>query len=171
MTRHSRPVVLLALVTGLLLIGCGKEADPTPKADPGALIPESYWAASAPQGALPVGQAKREGQVGETLVLSGRVKDFVPGRAMFTLTDSSLQPCSANEADSCETPWDYCCVESDVIAANTVSVVIRDEAGRPLKAGLAGFHGLDHLQEITVTGKLQRDDQGNVTLVAESFHR
>lgn len=130
-------------------------------------IPDTVWSSTALAEAKPVAEVRKAAKDGSAVTITGRVKDFVASRAVFTLIDNSLKSCAENEGENCPTPWDYCCIESDVIAANTVTVELRDADGRPLKTGAAGFkgyHDLDHLEYVSVSGTAHRDAQGNVTI-------
>jgi hypothetical protein len=168
-----RPKLLLPLASLVFLFACG---DDTKKADAKTTdaIPESCWSEAAFSKATRVREVRREAKDGSEVVVMGRVKDFVPGRAVFTLIDTELKSCSEREGDSCGTPWDYCCEEADVIAKNTVTVEVHDSAGRPLRTGpegFQGFHGLDHLETVALRGKASRDKQGNVTVVLAKLAR
>jgi hypothetical protein len=39
-----------------------------------------------------------------------------------------------------------------------------------LAAAVRGFHGLDHLKTVVVSGRAEKDDAGNVVVVADSVH-
>ena len=138
---------------------------------PGPAIPESYWSEIDHPGALAIAGARKSAPEGQELVLVGRVKDFVDGRAVFTLIDSALDPCNIDGDESCPTPWDYCCIESNVQVENTVTVELLGNNSRPLRTGVQGFHGLDHLDMVTVRGTPARDVSGNLTLSLVTLHR
>jgi hypothetical protein len=44
------------------------------------------------------------------------------------------------------------------------------EDGTPVKETAKGFHGLDHLSEVVVTGKLTIDDLGNMSVAANTVY-
>lgn len=168
--RELRIALALALLGSLVACGGGdKEAERSKVS--GVTIPESAWSATAPSNAKPAGQVRRDVKDGESVVAKGRIKDFVSGRAVFTLIDTSLKSCREIEGDNCPTPWDYCCVEPNLIAQNTLTVEFQDASGRPLKADAKGFHGLDHLQLVTVAGKAKKSADGNVTIAATLLSR
>ncbi len=153
----------------LVLSACSTETAPAPASKGGALEP--YLAATPEAGSVTVLAARASAKAGDELVLQGRVKDFVGGLAAFTLIDPSLRACSDEGdpmEDSCETPWDYCCIPGKEVAAACATVEFRDAAG-VLKQPIEGFHGLAHLDTVIVRGTAQTDASGNLTLVAKSF--
>lgn len=158
---------LLALV--FVVAACSTESAPAPSSKGGALEP--FFAQQAEPGSVDVLAARASAKAGSELVLKGRVKDFVGGLAAFTLIDPSLRACSDEGdpmQDSCETPWDYCCIPGKEVAAACATVEFRDAAG-VLKQPIEGFHGLAHLDTVIVRGTAELDATGNLTLVAKSF--
>lgn len=168
MSPHPHQRIAWLAVAALLLVSCGSDAatEDAKSYDPRL---EAFWSTTSPENPSHVLDVRESGQDGTDVVVRGRVKDFVDGRAVFTVTDSALQPCDPEEC--CPTPWDYCCNSPDTIAEHTLTVELHGDDGRLIRSGLEGFHGLDHLQFVTVTGKVKRDDQGNVTLVTTSVYR
>jgi hypothetical protein len=170
-TPDLRSYLLFAILT-LLTPACGK-TDQTRTAGESAEghetgIPESYWSEDDLPGALEVAAARKDAGDGEEVVLVGLVKDFVDGRAVFTLMDLSLPPC---DPANCSTPWDYCCIEAKVQTQHAVTVELPDADGRPLRSSVQGYHGLDHLDTVAVKGTVARDENGNVTLTMTALHR
>ena len=153
----------------LALAACSSDA-PTPAGTSGGAL-ESFFAQSPEAQSTAVLEGRKSAQAGADFVLKGRVKDFVSGRAAFTLIDSSLRACSDEGdpmQDSCETPWDYCCIPGEEVAAACATVEFRDAAG-VIKQPIEGFHGLNHLDTVIVRGTVETDPSGNMTLVAKSF--
>jgi hypothetical protein len=155
-------------VATFLLIACSQET-PLLSTTGGAL--DNFFAA-APEGpSVTVLEARKNPVAGSELVLRGRVKDFVRGRAAFSVIDPSLIACS-DEGDpmegACETPWDYCCVPSEERAAASAMVELRNEQG-VIKESAQGFRGLDHLDTVVARGTVELDANGNLTLVARSL--
>lgn len=160
---HLVPQALLILL--VLVPGCSEE----PNGDPASLatLPASLWLTKAPENAAGVAPTRASAETDAQVVVKGRVKDFVPNYAAFTLIDMALTPCNEREGDACPTPWDYCCEEASVQTANTLTIEIHGADGRPLRVSLQGIHGIDHLVPLIVTGKVARDEAGNVTVIAE----
>ncbi len=157
-----------ALALALLTFACSNDA--APPAPSGPL--SSFVAPLAPPEATAVLAARKGAAAGNSITLVGRAKDFVGGRAAFTLIDSSLRACS-DEGDpmegSCETPWDYCCIDPEEVSAACATVELRDAQG-VIKSDVKGLAGLDHLDTVFATGVVEKDAAGNFTLVAKSLH-
>jgi hypothetical protein len=151
-----------------ILFACGTESAP-PAASSDALAP--FHVAAAPAGAKSVLEVRASAKSGDDVVVRGRAQDFVNGFAAIVLIDSSLKACS-DEGDAmkgmCETPWDFCCVPPEERAAASATVEFRDANGL-LKSSAQGFHGLDHLDTLVVSGKVERDASGSVVIVAKNF--
>ena len=145
---------------------CGVEG--STQIAPSSDLPERFLLATAPADAQDVGAVWQSAQAGADVavrgVVGGTEKPFVEGLAAFTLVDPALKSCVGDDM-GCKTPWDYCCVDPGTIAKNSVTVEFRDGT-RPLAASPRGFHGLDHLKTVVVRGVVERDAQGNVTIVA-----
>ena len=56
-----------------------------------------------------------------------------------------------------------------MLRASTLIVEFHLE-GKLRKVTARGFHGLDHLGEVTVRGKIHKDESGNVILIASGMH-
>ena len=157
------------LVLTLSFAACSTESAPKPAAS-GPL--SAFIAPAAPADAKPVLAIRKNAAAGAEVSVVGRAKDFVSGRAAFTLIDSSLRACSDEGdpmQDSCETPWDYCCIDPEEVGAACATVELRDASG-VIKSELKGVSGLDHLDTVDVNGVLEKDSAGNLTVVAKSFH-
>jgi len=148
--------------------GSGGESGETASSD----LPERFYAAEAPAGAVDVGVAHAELQDGESAVVRGVVggstRPFVEGLAAFTIVDPALESC-VGDGMGCETPWDYCCVDPETMVKQSATIELTD-GGKLLTASPRGFHGLDHLVTVVVEGTAKRDAQGNLTIVASGMH-
>ena len=168
--KTRRPTLRLALPL-LRATACGRED--AVAALPASDVPEGFYLASAPSGAKPVAEVVAAAKDGDAVVVTGRVggakKVFVDGYAAFTLMDPKVAPCGGEGMDDCSTPWDYCCEPPNVIAANALSVELVAD-GKPLAASARGFHGLDHLKTVVVTGTVDKDSAGNVRVLATGLH-
>jgi hypothetical protein len=168
------------VAAALLLAACGDKAQDTPRG-PGdvpkaaavgtapAPAVAALMLASAPPGAVGVTAAKGKGTA-DQVVVTGRVASTVPGYAVMTLMDLSLPYCGeVNKEDKCKTPWDWCCDSAATRTANSMVVEARGADGKPLAT--PGLGDLRLLDQVTVAGKLVKDEHGNFTLLATGWHR
>src|SRR5688500_14577844 len=102
----------MALCTlSLLAIGCGKSADQSGSktSDGSTAVDTRYVLKEEPKDAREVKAARESVSDNEHVTLVGRIggdeKPWVDGVAAFSIVDTSLNPCSADEG--CPTPWDY----------------------------------------------------------------
>jgi hypothetical protein len=166
---------LTSILCCLILAACGKEdsADVRSTAKSSTLS-DAYLLAQPPAGAKGVLELRANGHSGDDVVVTGRAKDFVDGRAVFTLTDTSYKPCNEEgPMGACKTPWDYCCTDASEIAKATMSIEFADPSAggnNVAKTTAQGFHGLDHLKHVVVAGKLMKDDGGNLSVVAKGIY-
>lgn len=162
-------VKTLAVVSTLsvtAVVGC---SDPASARRAGADRPEAaYVVASEPAGAVPVGQARESVEDAESVVLAGVIggsrEPFVDGIAAFTIVDPKVPHCKAEEG--CPTPWDYCCTQ-DQVKENIATIKVVDQDGSPVAQDARELLGVDELAAVVVQGKAQRDEQGNLSVLAE----
>jgi hypothetical protein len=187
--RNTRRLAFLLTggAAAALFVACGDSSKSTPAASgtptagaPGAAtatapaVPTSKYALSAdPKDAISVVEARKAAPK-PTVVVFGRVREITAGFAAFTMADTSLKFCGEGEAEkeTCETPWDYCCLAPEEIASHTIAVVVK-EAGKDGKsdvAALAKIPELRNLDLVAVVGTLVKD-KGDVTLEATGWYR
>jgi hypothetical protein len=148
----------------LLLAACGGS-------EPSAvsLVPEHYRLERPLAAARDVIEVRAHAAAGEVVEVRGVAAEFVDGLAAFTLVDAALPDCRRDGMQSpCDTPWDYCCTDPQELAAASVTVELH-EGDRVLRHDLRGFDGLDHLVPVDVRGRVERDEAGNVTVVADGL--
>ncbi|MEM9378572.1 MAG: hypothetical protein AAGB93_01390 [Planctomycetota bacterium] len=162
--------VLLVLAAGCSGDSVDAESSVGGAADAAATsaLPESFWSTDASADALDVFDVREGDLAGQTITVRGTVKDFVDGLAAFVLVEDSLLSCNEMPDDTCLTPWDYCCTDPDELARGTTFVEFHDD-GRPGEWAVEGFHGIERLSEVVVTGTLAIDDADNMSLVATSI--
>ena len=128
-----------------------------------------YLLSEEPDGASDVIKVREESQNGDDVVLVGRIggssSPWIEGRAVFSIVDGSLKACSDIPGDECPKPWDYCC-ETDKLPTSTALIKVVDEDGSLVKADAKGLLGVKELSTVIVKGKAQRDDAGNLTVLA-----
>lgn len=152
----------------LFAAACGN-AETTKAPSPGPAAASQHVVAADPGPALGVVDAKLAGPKDE-VIAHGRIQNLVKGFAVFTMMDTELPYCGeTDKSDRCETPWDYCCEQQKTRTANSLVVELRSADGKPLPAtALADLRLLD---DVKAVGKLEKDADGNFTLVAKSLFR
>ena len=155
-----------------LVLACSQR--PAPNSDTPDDLPrgKDYLLSTEPDQARGVIETREHSADQESVVVVGRiggsVNPWVEGRAAFAIVDLSLEACSDKEGDSCETPWDYCC-ETDRLAQATLLVKVMDDSGKLLPVDARQMLGVAELQTVVVQGTAQRDDAGNVTVLASGL--
>ena len=142
----------------------GAEAAATPSPELKSVVLTS----GAPAQVIGVAQA-REAQPDQEVTVEGRLKDFVSGKAAFTVVDGAIKSC-IEMGDGCETPWDYCCIAPNTLASNSATVKLVDAEGDILDGQLKGVNSIDNLSTVVVTGKVEKDPTGNLTIAANQVY-
>jgi hypothetical protein len=161
--------VVCLLSGSLLVIGCGdpQVADQSDGDSEVRVTEMDFVTTKEPAEATPVGKARESSEDGQeaTLVgiIGGSTEPFVDGLAAFTIVDPKVPYCATDEG--CPTPWDYCCTQ-DQVRGNIATVKLVDGEGNPVTQDARGLLGVKELSEVVVSGKVERDDQGNLTLAA-----
>ncbi|MCK6461676.1 MAG: hypothetical protein L6Q95_17475 [Planctomycetes bacterium] len=155
----------------LLLSACGKE-EPAKPLPTQVYLPfpdvDRFALDGDPGEALSVSETKEKGS-GEEVVVEGRISNIVKGITIFNLVDEDLYYCGKGGAeDKCKTPWDYCCVDASERAKGTLAVEMRGPDGKPIRGPLTALRLLDL---VAVKGKVEKDEHGNVTVVATGWFR
>ena len=182
MKKQMRTRVFTATAClGLALTACEQEqaATETPAATSAkttlSALPAGLFVSTPPAGARGVGEVKADATAtGEVVIhgrLGGRKEAFVNGVAVFLLADASMKSCNELHADSCPTPWDYCCEPRESLSAKTATIQVVGPDGKPVRTSLEGQHGLTPLTEVTVAGTVAlRDDAGTLVINANRIH-
>ncbi|WP_166819719.1 hypothetical protein [Thalassoroseus pseudoceratinae] len=161
---------LSGLAMLLAIAGCSQETvEPTETA---SVDGSKFQLSSEPNGALNVIQAREDAEDGKDVVLMGRIgggaNPWIDGLAAFTIVDDSLRACSDIPGDSCKKPWDYCC-ETPKLPTSTALVKVVDEDGELVKADASELLGVKELSSVVVQGTAERDDDGNLTVLASGI--
>ncbi len=158
------------LLLGIIAVGAG--CSQTDTRTPGVASSteptgKQFIAASEPAGAVPVGEARDNAKDGDAITLVGRIggstEPFINGLAAFTIVDPKVQYCPPEEG--CPTPWDYCCTQNEV-KENIATVKVVNPQGDPVAEDARKLLGVKELTLVVVEGKAQRDDQGNLSVLA-----
>lgn len=155
----------------MLLLACNGDEKPVPTSNdvsPVPTMPSVAWSTEPLSGAINVREAREQRKDGDEVVLRGTLQDFGE-LATFKLVEDSLKDCN-EMGDECDTPWDFCCTSPETLAELTVNVEFL-EGDLPASWSLRGAHGLDHLAEVTVAGRLRFDAQKNMRLEALRMSR
>jgi len=132
-----------------------------------------YLLTEEPQGAADVITARKEAADGDDLLIVGRIgggaNPWIKDAAAFTIVDPSLKACSDIPGDKCPKPWDYCC-ETHKLPGATALVKVVDAEGQTVKADARDLLNVTELSTVVVKGKAQRDDAGNLTVLANGVY-
>lgn len=183
MKSVSKLTGIFALAAMVTLAGCGKNdtAEPQastaavpkaePKNPPSPELQPLVLKEPAPANQVGVAMARESAEEGQEVVVEGRLKDFVDGKAAFTMVDGSIPSCLEDGmAGQCPTPWDYCCVPPKKLASNMATVELIGAGGEALAGHLHGVNSIDNLSTVVVTGKARKDDAGNLTIAADKVY-
>lgn len=157
----------LGMLTLVAVMGCGKSEDGEAKKS--ALEPtgKQYLTGSEPSSSMPVGDSRAATKDGDPVKLLGRIggstAPFIEGLAAFTIVDPKVQFCPPEE--QCPTPWDYCCTQNEV-KENIATVKVVNETGSPVAEDARKLLGVKELSLVVVEGTAKRDDQGNLSVLA-----
>jgi hypothetical protein len=156
----NRSAIAIAL---LLSVGaCGDDAPP-----PRPAAPSSHLLAADLLGAVPVLEAMTK-EPGAEVVVVGRVRELAKGA--FTIIDDSFEYCGRGDSshDTCPTPWDYCCLDQEKVAAGTMVVKARTTDGKPIPKDALGVRPLDL---VALRGKLEKNDRGDWAILSDAWFR
>lgn len=165
-TNLMSTMLIVMLSAGLLMTGCEK-SDETAKtntsnnttstdkaADTNAALPNELFLTAAPDGAQTIANLKKFAKEGDEVVVNvivgGRMKPIVDGRASATIIDAAVKNACLAEEDHCETPWDYCCAAPEEVTPNLATLQVVDKDGRVIAANLS--EKIKPLSTLTVKG-------------------
>jgi hypothetical protein len=127
-----------------------------------------------PDDAVDVIKVREDAEDQDEVVIVGRIggseNPWVDGRAAFSIVDPSLKSCAECGSHDCPKPWDYCCSESGKLSSSTALIKVVDENGSLVKADTKRLLDLKELSTVVVKGKAQRDDAGNLTVLASGVY-
>lgn len=167
-------LILPATALALALCQCNQPESGESETATGT-IPD-ILTATAPAGAIGVASARTQAQPGEPITLRGKVggkmTPLSETAAILVLADEeTITSCDDIPGDSCETPWDYCCEDSDKITASTATIQVRDADGKVLRSTLRGLGGLKELSHLVVSGTVDAASTEAALIVnADTIH-
>ena len=150
-----------------LLVACGEK--PAPEPMPASPAVAALMLSQPPTEPARAVLAAKQAAAGEAIVVTGRIQSLVKGLAAFSLMDNALAYCGEKHAESCRTPWDYCCESKETRLQHTLPVEARGADGRPLPT--LGLGDLRLLDRVSVAGRLETDEHGNLVLIATGWFR
>jgi hypothetical protein len=173
-------IITLGGALALGLAACGESPETTPT----SAAPEQaeqtslteFFLEDPPSDVISVSEARDLAQPGEPVTVKGRVagssKPFSEDYALVMLVDETVKTCEQIPGDNCPKPWDACCVPSEDLAANRLTVQLVDEQGTPLARGLKGVNGLQELDTLIIQGAAaEGSTPENLIINAESIYR
>ena len=166
-------VMIAGLALFGLLSGCSQESLTQSGAERSSTTMDvdgsKFLLTAEPEEAKDVIQVREAASDGDEVVIVGRIggseNPWIDGRAAFSIVDGSLKACSDIPGDNCPKPWDYCCETSELPNA-TALVKVVDESGELVKADAKALLNVKELSTVVAQGKAQRDDAGNLTILA-----
>ena len=158
----------------LAVSGCGTSDGGPPTASNGPSADgKQYVLKEEPKDGKDVIAVRESAKDGDDVVVVGRiggdVDPWLKGLAGFRIVDKSLKACSDMPGDTCETPWDYCCVTDKLPKASALVKVV-DGDGNVVKSGAKELLGVKELQTVVVAGKAKRDEAGNLSILARGIY-
>lgn len=162
-----------------LFLGCSENSSvrsPSQNIDSTAVSPidgSSFLLSSEPSESHDILTVRARAEDGDEIVIAGRiggsVNPWIEGRAAFSIVDASLKACSDIPGDQCDKPWDYCC-ETPKLSTATALVKVVNDAGELVQADARELLAVKELSSVIIRGKAQRDDSGNLTVLAHGVY-
>jgi hypothetical protein len=170
--------LLLSLVSCLLALpGCSQESSTTtPQASNSASAVDGskYLLDTEPEDVKGVIKVREEAKDQDDVVIVGRIGGsevpWIEGMAAFTIVDPLTKHCGELGDDGCPKPWDFCWGDRKKLSSSTALIKVVDENGSPVKADARGLLNVKELTTVVVKGKAQRDDAGNLTILATGVY-
>jgi hypothetical protein len=174
---RSRPFLATVAFTAFVaFVACSKTDTPAPPKVPQAsgstkMVADAVQklVRTADPGTAEDIKAAKQAGARDTVTVTGRIYEIVPGKAAFRIMDLSVAYCGEKKKENCPTPWDYCCESATTRNASSVLVEARGADGAPIATD--ALPDMRLLDVVKVTGKLVADEHGNHTVVATGLFR
>jgi hypothetical protein len=151
----------------LVCMGCSDDTSDNANSTPSEPTGKEYLASTEPAQSTPVGEARINAKDGDKVTLLGHIggskEPFVEGLAAFTIVDPKVPYCADEEG--CPTPWDYCCTQ-DQVKDNIATIKVVNNEGKVVAEDARKLLGVKELSLVVIDGTAKRDEQGNMTLLA-----
>lgn len=167
----SRMFAGCLLIAVIAMAGCSQSSTNDPAGTATSSVDGSiYVLDEEPVGAADVKAARADAKDADEVVVLGKIggstNPWIEGNAAFTIVDLSLKSCADREGDNCPKPWDYCCESGEDLKAGTVLVKVVDDSGETVPEDARKLLPVKELSTVVVRGKAQRDDSGNLVVLA-----
>ncbi len=153
----------IALLVVAVLTGCNSGDNTSQNSTPSANFDARYIFDAEPDGLVSVGDAHQSAQSEQEIYLLGRiggsVHPFIDGLAAFTVIDLQLPECAG----------DGCC-SPDELKTNLATVKFVNESGKPIAVDARELLNVDARTKVAVHGVVQRDESGNLTVMADKLY-
>jgi hypothetical protein len=160
--------LLLAAIIPFAIISCGDKGNSETKTEETKSKPslEYILLKEKPAEAIKISDLRTKHKAGETVTFTGQVigsKEVLSdGLAVMIMGDPTMMTtCDKSGDDGCQTPWDVCCDDLDKVRNNIITVLVLDESGNPIKAGLRGLSGIKEMSDLTITGEIDKSSNEN----------
>jgi len=162
-----------------MMIGCDGSDEADTSSNTGgastASLPAGLFLTAAPGEPVAVRQLKAQVQEGDEVIMrvvvGGEVNVFVPGRAIVKVIDTEMENLCLSMADSCKTPWDYCCETADDLQRHRATVKVVDAQGKTLRVDLKGAGQIEEMKTLVVKGVVaQGSDTKNLVVNAQGIY-
>ena len=167
---------MLLLAATVALTGCGSSApaDQAANVIPTAVVDGSkFILADEPEDAVGVIEARESAKNGAPIVVVGRIggaaNPWIEGRAAFMILDASMAlVAEGSDSGDDELCTGDCCAAERANCTTLVKVV--DAEGKLIAADSRQLLGLTENDTVVVRGKVNRDESGNVAVLAEGVY-
>mgnify|MGYP001818645546 CR=1 FL=1 len=171
--KYLISILTIVCLVVVPLAGCQRQASPptAPTNQTGNLDVDraGFLLADEPAGGETVIVVREDAENDDDVVVIGRIgggaNPWIEGRAAFSIVDPSLKACSDIPGDMCEKPWDYCC-ETELLPSAMALVKVVDDDGKTVEIDARRLLNVKELSTVVVKGRAQRDDSGNLTVLA-----
>lgn len=178
MKRFSTLARVMACLALIAAVGCqGSDEKKEDQASKSKYDGAKFVLSAEPDGGQHVKAALESVKNEDDIVIVGRIggstDPWIKNRAAFSIVDPAVQACSDETADGetcgCPTPWDYCCKTNELSGAMAL-VKFVDADGKVVQHDAREVFDLKELQTVVVQGKAERDEAGNLTILAKGMY-
>lgn len=161
---------LLTLGFALTLASCSEKKETSDTSSSDETPFSQIILSEQPAEAIDIADLRTNANPGDMVTFTGSIIGndpvFIDNRAVMIMGDpKKLTSCDKIPGDECETPWDVCCDDPDVIKDSIVTVQVVDADGKPLKNSLKGVSGIEELSSLVVTGEVAEGSNKDNMLV------